>query len=63
MRSRMARMFAYGLGVTTILVAVQRHLVAGSTANAPEIDASSISVAVGVVAAGVLILRSRRRSK
>jgi hypothetical protein len=63
MRSRLAGICAYGLGVTTMLVAIQQHLFAGTNVAAPEIDASSISTAVGVIAAGVLILRSRGHSK
>jgi hypothetical protein len=63
MRSDLVRICGYGFGVMTILVAVPSYLLAGTPTAAPEIDVSSISAAVGVVAAGVLILRSRHGSK
>jgi MYXO-CTERM domain-containing protein len=65
MRARVAGICAYGLGVLTLIVATQGNLLAVGPAPtpAPEIDGASISAALGVVAAGVLILRSRRRSK
>jgi hypothetical protein len=49
--------------VLTLIVTIQRHLLAGVPAVAPEIDGASISAGLGLVAACVLILRSRRRSK
>jgi MYXO-CTERM domain-containing protein len=63
MRSRLARVCGYGLGVLTLIVATQRHLLATIPATAPEIDGASISAGLGLIAACVLILRSRRRSK
>jgi hypothetical protein len=65
MRLRFAELLAYGLGITTILVATQGLAVAAGPVPlaAPELDGASISAAVGVLAAGILILRSRRRTK
>ena len=63
MSTRVARFCTYALGLMTMLVAIPSGLLAGSVPAAPEIDPASISVAVGVVAAGVLILRSRRGLK
>ncbi len=63
MRAHVARVCGYGLGVLTLILAIQRHLLAGLTPTTPEIDGASISAGLGLVAAGVLILRSRRRSK
>jgi len=63
MRSRLGRICGYGLGVITMFLVSQGHVLAGTLSPAPEIDPLSISAAVGVVAAGVLILRSRRRVK
>jgi hypothetical protein len=63
MRSRLARVCGYGLGVLTLIVAIQRHVLAGGPVTAPEIDGASISAGLGLVAACVLIVRSRRRSK
>jgi MYXO-CTERM domain-containing protein len=63
MRSRLARVCGYSMGVLTLIVAIQRQLLAGVPNPAPEIDGASISAGLGLVAACVLILRSRRRSK
>jgi hypothetical protein len=63
MSTRVARFCTYALGVMTMLVALPSGLAAGSVPGVPEVDPASISAAVGVVAAGVLILRSRRGSK
>ena len=65
MRSRLMRICGYGLGVVSLVIATQGHLRAGilAAAPAPEIDGASISAGLGLVAAAVLILRSRRRSK
>jgi hypothetical protein len=63
MRSRLARICGYGFGVLTMVIAVERHLLAGTPPVAPEIDGASISAGLGLLAGGILILRSRRRSK
>ena len=63
MRSNIIRICGYGFGLIAILVAVPSYLLAGTPTAAPEMDVSSISAAVGVVAAGVLILRSRHGLK
>jgi hypothetical protein len=63
MRSRLARISAYGLAVITILAASANQALAGGPIGAPEIDGASVSAGLGVLAAGILILRSRRRSK
>jgi hypothetical protein len=63
MRSRFSGICAYGLGIITILAATANQALAGLTTPAPEIDGASISAGLGILAAGILILRSRRRSK
>jgi hypothetical protein len=63
MRARVASFCVYGLSVITMLVATQGRALAGGTIPAPEIDGASISAGLGVLAAGILILRSRRRTK
>jgi hypothetical protein len=63
MRTRLVGICAFGLGIVTILVATQGQALAGGAIGAPEIDGASISAGVGVLAAGILILRSRRRAK
>jgi hypothetical protein len=62
MRRRLAELSAYGLGIMTILLATQGLAVAAGPVPvaAPELDGASVTAAVGVLAAGLLILRSRR---
>ena len=63
MRSSVVRICGYGLGVIAILIGFESHALAGNVSPVPEIDGASISAGLGVLAAGILILRSRRRSK
>ncbi len=63
MQSRILRVCEYGLGLLTMVVSVGTSLFAGFAQTTPEIDAGSLSAGIGLVTAGVLILRSRRRSK
>jgi hypothetical protein len=56
------RVVTYSLGLLVIASALGANLLAGAPA-VPEIDASSISAGLGLLAGGILILRSRRRSK
>jgi hypothetical protein len=63
MRSRLARICGYGFGVLTTVIAIEGQVLAGVVPTAPEIDGSLISAGLGVLAGGILILRSRRRSK
>ena len=63
MRSRLARICGYGFGVLTMVIAIEGQLLAGTVPIAPEIDGASISAGLGLLAGGILILRSRRGSK
>lgn len=63
MNSRVVRFSTYALGVMTMLLSIPSGVLAGTPSAAPEVDPSSISAAVGVVAAAVLILRARRGLK
>jgi len=63
MRTRLLRVVGYGLAVASISVLVGGHLLASVQATAPEIDGSSAAAALGLLAGGILILRSRRRLK
>ena len=56
------RVVTYSLGLLMIANALGANLLAGAVA-VPEIDAGSISAGLGLLAGGILILRSRRRSK
>ena len=63
MRSAMVRVGSYSLALVVAIVSVGSHLSASVSVPVPEIDGSSIATGVGLLSAGVLILRSRRRSK
>ena len=63
MRTHIARATWYGLGVIALLVATQGQAFAGAVTPAPEIDGSTLSAGFGLLAAGVLIVRSRMKSK
>jgi hypothetical protein len=63
MRSHIARAACYGLGVVALVLATQSQAFAGAQIQTPEIDASTLSSGFGLLAAGLLIIRSRSRSK
>ena len=62
MSSKISRASMFGLGVLVIVYSVGSHLFA-QTVSAPEIDGGSIVTGVGLLTAGVLVLRSRWGSK
>jgi MYXO-CTERM domain-containing protein len=49
------------LGVAILLTSVAGFAFGGISSTAPEIDASSGAAALGLLAGGLLILRSRRK--
>jgi hypothetical protein len=63
MRSSIVRVGSYGLGVLIAVMSVGGHLSASVQVPVPEIDGGSFSVGLGLLSAGILILRSRRRSR
>jgi len=60
MSSRLVRTCMYGLGLLTILATAGISLSASSV-TAPEIDGGTLTTGLGLLTAGVLILRARRR--
>jgi MYXO-CTERM domain-containing protein len=60
MSSRLVRVCIYGLGLLTIVAATSIGLLASSTTT-PEIDGGTLTTGLGLLTAGVLILRARRR--
>ena len=60
--TRVGSAVRYGLGVLVIANAVAPSLMASSV-PVPEIDATSLSAGLGLLAGGVLVLRARRRRK
>jgi hypothetical protein len=63
MRSVIARVSTYGLGLALIFAALGTTLAAGALPQAPEIDGTSIATGLVLASGAVLILRSRRRTK
>ena len=63
MCSRLIGICGLGLAALTIVIATPAHVLAAATVTAPEIDGGSLTTGVGLVAASVLILRSRWHSK
>ena len=55
----MRKMCLYGLGILLAVHAAAGTAVAG-VFTAPEIDGSSVTVGVGILAAGILLLRARK---
>jgi hypothetical protein len=63
MRARLIEKTTYGLGLLTLVLSYSPQLFAGIANPVPEIDAGSMSAGLGLLAAGILIVRSRMRSK
>jgi len=59
MRSRLSQFTLAALGVVTLLCSSSAPAFAGAVT--PEIDASSLSAGLGLLTAGVLMIRARRR--
>jgi hypothetical protein len=59
MRSRVSQFTFAVLGVVTLLCSSASQVFAGTVA--PEIDASAFSAGLGLLTAGVLMIRARRR--
>jgi hypothetical protein len=64
MRSRLANFAPLGVFVLALVVLAQGALSAQvAPAPAPEIDGGSLAAGISLLSAGVLMLRSRMRSK
>jgi hypothetical protein len=63
MRQHIDRAGWYALGVITMVLAMHSQAQAGAVTPVPEIDGSTLSAGFGLLAAGVLIVRSRMKSK
>ena len=55
--------FQYIAGITFAVLTIAVVAQAGGGAPVPEIDGMSVSAGLGLLAAGVMIVRSRRRTK
>ena len=63
MRSAIVRVGLYGCAGLMVAFSLGGSLLASPTVPTPEIDGNSLTTAVGVLAAGALILRARFGSK
>jgi len=63
MRAQWIAKATYGLGLLTLVLSVGTPLFAISPISAPEIDGGSLTAGLGLLAASVLIVRSRMQSK
>jgi hypothetical protein len=57
----MSKAVSIALASLMIVLGVTGRAVAGNPVTTPEIDAPTISAGLGLLAAGVLIVRSKRR--
>jgi hypothetical protein len=55
------KLLTFGLGVMLAVAALAGSASAGNTFPTPEISAGSVSAALGLLSAGILVLRARRR--
>jgi hypothetical protein len=55
------KLVTYGLGVLLAVAALAGSANAGNNLPTPEISAGSVSAALGLLSAGILVLRARRR--
>jgi MYXO-CTERM domain-containing protein len=63
MRSGVVRAAWCSLGILTAVHVLGGIALASVFTSTPEIDGGSISAGLGLLAAGILLVRSRRRSK
>ena len=57
---RIARICSYGLGVLLAVHALGGAALGGVIITTPEIDGSAVTAGLGLLAAGVLMLRARK---
>ena len=60
MRVGMTRACWFGFGLLLMVVSVAGTAHAGTLPTVPEIDGSTIPIALGILGAGVMLLRARR---
>jgi hypothetical protein len=63
MRATIVRGLFYGAAAVAFVMAGQGHAFAAPAINTPEIDGSSVTTGLGILGAGVLLLRNRLSGK
>ena len=63
MSASVARVGLFTVALLAILHAVETPVWALQAVDVPEINSSSLTAGLGLLAAGILVLRSRRRSR
>jgi len=61
MQSKFLRFWDYTMAVLVAAACFVPRLIAAGPAGVPEVDGSMFTAGIGVLAAGVLIIRARRR--
>ena len=56
------KVLMYGFGVMLAIVSIAGSAYAGESQIVPEIGADSIAAGLGLLSAGILVLRARRRT-
>jgi hypothetical protein len=62
-RAKILRVCMFALGLALLVLSASEGMSAGAGVRAPEIDGGLITTGLGVLAAGVLIVRARMQSK
>jgi hypothetical protein len=57
---RIARMCCFGFGVLMVSVSMAGTALAGGPVQTPEIDGSTVTAGLGLLTAGILLMRARR---
>ena len=60
MRKRIGTVCCYGLGIAVAVLSTGSQALAGVTISTPEIDGSSVAAGLGLLSAGILLLRARK---
>ena len=53
------RRIVYGAGLLTVLASLSTAVMAGTAGGVPEISGGSLSMGLGLLAGGILMLRAR----
>ena len=58
---RIVKICSYGLALLLVVYSMGGTALAGAVTQTPEIDGSTVTAGLGLLAAGILVLRARKR--